>query len=232
MAVTIVVLSGAEPGAPQLSLTLDSPRIVIGRGESCDLRVPDTSVSHRHASIRQRGAEYVLQDENSENGTFMDKVRLPPLAPRGLRNGERVRVGRVWLEVRFEPVMVKGSTAALAKQLALALVARGIAAASGVEPDPDMVASALAEIERSPLERMSDDEAPNPPGGATPTPPPAAAANEATPTPAPAAPLARGEKSRTPAEQGGWGALDSVVVFLALGVLALSVLGAFWLLGR
>src|SRR3954469_11308238 len=99
MAVTIVVRSGDE-GASELSLTLDSPRLVIGRGEGCDIRLPDPSVSHRHASLRQRGGEYVLYDENSTNGTFMDRVRLPPQTPRVVRSGERVRVGRVWLALR------------------------------------------------------------------------------------------------------------------------------------
>src|SRR5277367_1910989 len=101
MAVTVVVLSGTgypggdpqtpgpagrDGGDPQtpgpsrapLTLTLDAPRLVLGRGEGCDVRLPDPSVSHRHASIRQRGGEHVLLDENSANGTFMDRVRLPP----------------------------------------------------------------------------------------------------------------------------------------------------------
>jgi hypothetical protein len=34
------------------------------------------------------------------------------------------------------------------------------------------------------------------------------------------------------ADSGGWSMLDSAVVILAIGVLALSVLGGFWLLGR
>src|SRR5271166_3058934 len=108
MAVTVVVLSGAEP-SPDLCLTLDAPRLVLGRGDGCDVRLPDPSVSHRHASIRQRGGEHVLLDENSTNGTFMDRVRLPPQTPRVLRSGERVRLGRVWIEIRFEPAVIKGS---------------------------------------------------------------------------------------------------------------------------
>jgi pSer/pThr/pTyr-binding forkhead associated (FHA) protein len=142
MALTIVVLSGAPgvPGggpseSPSLSLTLDAPRVVIGRGDGCEVRLPDPTVSHRHASIRQRGGEHVLLDENSTNGTFMDRVKLPPHTPRVLRSGERVRLGRVWLEVRFEPAIVKGSTAAAAKELALALVTRGLRA-QGEAPDP------------------------------------------------------------------------------------------------
>ena len=57
MPVTVVVKSGATDGAPPLSLTLDMPVIVLGRGESCDVRLPDPSVSRRHATVRQRGGD-------------------------------------------------------------------------------------------------------------------------------------------------------------------------------
>jgi pSer/pThr/pTyr-binding forkhead associated (FHA) protein len=326
MAVTIVVLSGGEAGAADLSLTLDAPRIVVGRGEGCDVRLPDTSVSHRHASIRQRGGEHVILDENSQNGTFLDRVRLPPQTPRALRSGERVRVGRVWLELRFEPAMVKGSTATAAKELALALVERGLRAqgeeaaprvtvlegpgagaelvladagrsyvigrlaSADIELDDELcarqharvsrrgdalavqdcgstsgtfldgerlgsrevtwkvgqvleigharlafeyaAAEALAELERSPDERMPDGQPAEPPAAA-PAREDAASAPEATLTPAPTAELDRTPAPRPVAtDPGGWNALDSAVVLLAIGVLAISALGAFWLLGR
>ena len=137
MAVTVIVLSGADDGT-KLSLTLDTPRLVLGRGEGCDVRLPDPSVSHRHASLRQRGAEYVLMDENSLNGTCLGPVRLPPQTPRVIRSGEKFRLGRVWLEVRLEPAIVKGSTAAQAKEVALSLVARGLVA-QGEDPGPNVV---------------------------------------------------------------------------------------------
>jgi pSer/pThr/pTyr-binding forkhead associated (FHA) protein len=321
MAVTVVVLSGGEPGAPALSLTLDAPRLVIGRGEGCDVRLPDASVSHRHATIRQRGGEHVLLDEGSTNGTFMDRVRLPPQTPRALRSGERVRVGRVWLELRFEPAMVKGSTAVLAKELALALVARGLRA-QREEPGPRIIviegsgtgatlileephrtytlgraetcdllldetaarrhacvsrkgdalfvedtgsaggtrldgapihsaawkpgqvleigesrlafeypaAAALAEIEQSPDERMPDGEGPEAPAVI-----PTASGDpalEAPPPLPPAGALDEAPRPRLPAEPGGWSMVDSAVALLALGVLVISVVGAFLMLGR
>jgi predicted component of type VI protein secretion system len=230
MAVTIVVLSGSASGAPELSLTLDAPRLVIGRGEGCEVRLPDASVSHRHASLRQRGGEYMLFDEGSRNGTFLGPVRLPPQTPRAVRSGERLRVGRVWLEVRIEHAIVKGNTTVAAKELALALVARGMAA-QGIEGSP---AEALAEIERSPDEPMADGEVPEPPSGdAEPEAEPEAAeapSKDVTPTPAPTAALT--PKPRAVAEAGGWGKVDSAVVLLAIGVMALSLLGAWWFLGR
>jgi pSer/pThr/pTyr-binding forkhead associated (FHA) protein len=127
---------GADGEPPQeLSITLDSPRVVIGRGEGCEVRLPDPSVSHRHASIRQRGGEHILMDEKSTNGTFIGRVMLPPQSPRVVRSGELVRVGRVWLEIRIEPKLVTGSGAAAAKELALELVARGLAS-QGEDPHP------------------------------------------------------------------------------------------------
>ena len=132
MAVTIVVRAGGE-GA-ELSLTLDAPRLVIGRGEGCEVRLPDPSVSHRHASLRQRGGEYLLVDEGSTNGTYLGPVRLPPQTPRAVRSGELLRIGRIWLEIRIEPAIVKGGGSA-AKELALELVTRGLAA-QGEDPWP------------------------------------------------------------------------------------------------
>lgn len=235
MAITIVVLSGSEPGSPDLSLTLDSPRVVIGRGEGCEVRLPDASVSGRHASLRQRGGEYVILDEGSRNGTYLGPVRLPPQTPRVVRSGERVRVGRVWLEVQIGPAVVNGSTAAAARDLALALVARGLAA----HGQGGSAADALAEIERNPDEAMGDDEVPSPPASAVagdegdPSPDASdGSAPEATPTPAPLAATSRAPRKVPAVDSGGWNGVDSAVVMLAIGVLVLSLLGGFWLLGR
>lgn len=228
MAVTIVVLSGSASGAPELSLTLDAPRLVIGRGEGCEVRLPDASVSHRHASLRQRGGEYMLFDEGSRNGTYLGQVRLPPQTPRAVRSGERLRVGRVWLEVRIEHAIVTGSTAAAAKELALALVARGMAA-QGIEGS---AAEALAEIESSPDEALPDGNPKEPPraGDAAAEEEGAeATGGEVTPTPAPTGAIT--PRPRAVAE-AGWGNVDSAVMLLAVGVMALSLLGAWWFLGR
>jgi len=100
--------------------------IVIGRGESSEVRLPDPSVSHRHATIRARGSEYILVDEGSTNGTFMGGVKLGALAPRILKHGDLARVGRVWIEVRFDNQVPAAQTTLATKELALALVARAM----------------------------------------------------------------------------------------------------------
>jgi pSer/pThr/pTyr-binding forkhead associated (FHA) protein len=101
---------------------------VIGRGEGCEVELPDPSVSHRHASIRQRGTDYVILDEGSSNGTFVGQVRLSPQAPRVLRSGDVVRVGRVWLEVRIEQVPVTQNQKLATREIALSLVASALTA--------------------------------------------------------------------------------------------------------
>lgn len=120
MAVTIQINSG-ESESPEL--VFDAPRIVLGRSASCDVRLPDASVSHRHASLRQRGSEYILLDENSTNGTFVGPVRLMSGAPRVVKSGDKLRLGRVSLTVEFKPAVPTAGSGQLTREIALALVA-------------------------------------------------------------------------------------------------------------
>jgi predicted component of type VI protein secretion system len=76
-------------------------------------------VSGRHASLRQRGSEYVVVDEGSENGTFAAATRLSRQAPHTLANGDLLRFGRVWVEVRLDGAAASeaGASRELARQL-------------------------------------------------------------------------------------------------------------------
>lgn len=128
MPVTVVVKSGSTDASRPPSVTLDLPVLVLGRGESCDVRLPDASVSLRHATVRQRGADHIVQDEGSTNGTMLGGVKLAPRAPRLVRNGDLVRLGRVWIEIRFDTPTPSASPALATKELALGLVARALEA--------------------------------------------------------------------------------------------------------
>lgn len=125
MALTVLVRSGDLKS--QATITFDAPRIVIGRGDGCEIRLPDPSVSHRHASIRQRGTDYVVIDEGSSNGTFVGPVRLAPQAPRVVRSGDLIRVGRIWLELTVAQVLPTQNAGLVTKEIALALVASSLA---------------------------------------------------------------------------------------------------------
>jgi pSer/pThr/pTyr-binding forkhead associated (FHA) protein len=59
--------------------------------------VDDKQVSRRHARIVRHEEQYVLEDLNSANATFLNggAVRVPT----ELRNGDRIQLGDVVLEV-------------------------------------------------------------------------------------------------------------------------------------
>ncbi len=139
MALSLVLLSGEIDPPPRLPC--DAPRLVIGRARSCEVQLPDPSVSRRHASLRQRGSGYVLIDEGSENGTYVGRRRLESYAPHRLAAGELFRVGRVWLQVLGEAAP---ASALHGRELARALVRR--AATKAGEP-AELVVAQVAEPE-------------------------------------------------------------------------------------
>lgn len=128
MPVTVIVRSEGT----EARLTFDGmQRVVIGRGSSCDVRLPDPTVSHRHACLRAKGAEFVLFDEGSSNGTFVGGERVAAHTSRVVRSGDSVRVGRVWLELIIDQSPVTRDVAAATRDLALDLVSRAIAERGG-----------------------------------------------------------------------------------------------------
>jgi pSer/pThr/pTyr-binding forkhead associated (FHA) protein len=133
MSLTLLVRSTDAKNPP--SLTFDSDRVVIGRGAGCDLRLPDPSVSHRHASVRRRRGDWIVVDEGSTNGTFVGGVRLGKGEPHAVKTGDLVRVGRVWLEVKIDQTPPTHDLALATRDLALALVS-GAMQAIGAEVLP------------------------------------------------------------------------------------------------
>jgi pSer/pThr/pTyr-binding forkhead associated (FHA) protein len=122
MALTVIVLSAGGP-----KLTFDgTQRVAIGRGSGCDVRLPDATVSHRHATLQAQGADFVVVDEGSTNGTFVGSVRVAGRTSRIVRSGDRIRVGRVWLELRVDQSLITRDLAAATRDIALALVSRAL----------------------------------------------------------------------------------------------------------
>jgi serine/threonine protein kinase len=56
---------------------------------------PAAYVSRQHARILSDAGGYFLEDLGSANGTFLNDRRLPGGVPTRLRNGDRVRIGKV-----------------------------------------------------------------------------------------------------------------------------------------
>ncbi len=65
--------------------------IVVGRGDDCEVRITDNSVSRRHARIEHAADGYVVSDLGSTNGTFVNDRQLDD--PVVLHDGDYLRVG-------------------------------------------------------------------------------------------------------------------------------------------
>jgi pSer/pThr/pTyr-binding forkhead associated (FHA) protein len=128
MPVTVVVrtASGGAAAGAEPSLTFDGSRVVIGRGSGSDVRLPDPSISTRHATIRANGNDYAIVDEGSTNGTWVGGVRLNPQSPRAVKTGDLVRVGRVWLELVIGQKPPTPDLGLATRDLAFALVQRAM----------------------------------------------------------------------------------------------------------
>ena len=66
--------------------------LVVGRKNSCELRIPLSSVSRQHCEIRVEGDAISLRDLGSSNGTYHNSIRVQTAE---LEAGDEVVVGPV-----------------------------------------------------------------------------------------------------------------------------------------
>ncbi len=67
----------------------DQP-LVIGRGNHCDIRIQDSSVSRHHARIQPEADGYAVRDLQSTNGTYVNDTLANE---RRLQDGDYLRIG-------------------------------------------------------------------------------------------------------------------------------------------
>jgi hypothetical protein len=83
-------------------LILSRPETTIGRGEACDLGLfGDAGVERVHARILRMGGAFVLVDNGSAGGTFVNDE--PVTSPTPLSSGDRIRLGNSLLSFRERP---------------------------------------------------------------------------------------------------------------------------------
>jgi hypothetical protein len=84
------VEAGFRKGREQI---LAKATTTIGRAERCDIGLfGDMQVEKVHCRIVRKGNDYVLTDEGTASGTYVNDERL--VGPRALRSGDRIRLGR------------------------------------------------------------------------------------------------------------------------------------------
>lgn len=102
------VLAVVRPPGARWEYPLHDADVLLGRqgGEQpVDLDLgfydPNGYVSRNHARITADHRRYHVTDLNSANGTYVNGERLTPHAPRLLRHGDKIRLGRVVLHFRI-----------------------------------------------------------------------------------------------------------------------------------
>jgi ABC-type multidrug transport system ATPase subunit len=91
-----------EMQAPQEGLVMTgstmvlepSKPIILGRSFEADIRLDAPNVSRRHASLRKMGEQYILQDLDSANGTFVNDQRIQSSE---LQDGDLIGIGKFLL---------------------------------------------------------------------------------------------------------------------------------------
>jgi len=72
---------------------------VIGRGDQANLRLPDVGISRRHARLDYDGAQVVLTDLGSTNGSMVNGQRISAVA---LNPGDMIQIGTTTLTFRVD----------------------------------------------------------------------------------------------------------------------------------
>src|SRR5579885_2013455 len=80
----------APAPAPSAPATTASPRLIIQSDNA-----EEGGVSRIHAKILINGNQYLLEDENSTNSTFINRQKLTPKTPTPIKDGDELRFGRV-----------------------------------------------------------------------------------------------------------------------------------------
>ncbi|MDE0092166.1 MAG: FHA domain-containing protein, partial [Oligoflexia bacterium] len=86
-------LSGPKAGQ---EILLQKGLFVLGRESNCEISVPSSGISKKHAQITVKGDELVIEDLNSSNGTF---IRGKQIKKAILKQGDKVFLHDVIFEI-------------------------------------------------------------------------------------------------------------------------------------
>lgn len=74
-------------------------QLMVGSGSDCDLVWKEEGVSKHNSRIYRRDQVIYIEDLDSENGTFLNGMRLH--APNRLRSGDKIMIGTACFLLRF-----------------------------------------------------------------------------------------------------------------------------------
>ncbi len=85
----LVVRSGGGRAGEHFLLEQEST--TVGRSPDCDIFLDDVTVSRRHALVKRSNDQFLIEDQGSLNGTFLNRKRIES---GGLEDGDEVQIGK------------------------------------------------------------------------------------------------------------------------------------------
>ena len=76
-----------------------SEKIVVGRGEDCDIQLEDREISRHHIELNRVGAQWTVTDLGSSNGTMLNGQPIAARTPVQFFTGQVLTIGGFSLEV-------------------------------------------------------------------------------------------------------------------------------------
>ncbi len=162
----------------------------LGRSRECDIAIEDTSLSRLHLRIEKRSGTYYLVDNNSSNGTFVNRRKVSE-AP--LIDGDEIVAGRIHFYFHHKEATEGSATRPMPAMTVSATISANLEDFPSVD---NMIPPYFEETQTTPPEALKPPpprlppDPPMPSGIASPSrmappPPPPAQRPQASPVPPP-----------------------------------------------
>ncbi|MEA4813218.1 MAG: FHA domain-containing protein [Anaerolineaceae bacterium] len=100
LVIPLLTLSYDRSGHP-LEQSFTSNEVTIGRDQECDLSVPNSTMSARHAMLSFHQNQWWIEDLNSTNGSYIEDLRIEE--PMVIKDGDVITCGEVPIMISIKP---------------------------------------------------------------------------------------------------------------------------------